>query len=85
MLNLDCWQDSTASSFQDTPIFLEVKDNQRIFNGYGAQEACDMLVHALLHPCVPSYMIYQDPMLFDWFRDALISYHESRNDLVKSG
>jgi hypothetical protein len=56
------------------PIFLQVKDNQRVFNGYGAQEACDMLSTTLIHPIMPSALVCKDEALLFQFRTAVIAY-----------
>jgi hypothetical protein len=56
------------------PIFLHVKVNQRVFNGYGAQEACDMLSRTLIHPIMPSALVFKDEALFCRFQIAVITY-----------
>lgn len=82
---VESWRQTCMALHDDTPIFLEVKNNQRVFNGYGAQEGCDMLCQALIHPCMPSYMICQDPVLFHRFYTAVIEYRKSRIALAHSG
>jgi hypothetical protein len=81
---LETWRARSISMETDVPIFLEVKDNQRVFNGYGAQEACDMLVGAYLHPCMPTFMVCADSVLFTRLYDALVKYRLNRIKLIKS-
>ncbi|KAF5348274.1 hypothetical protein D9756_010448 [Leucocoprinus leucothites] len=54
--NLGAWRERRRyiNPADNTPIFLEIKDNQLVFNGYGAQETTDMLVEAFLHPLTPT-------------------------------
>jgi hypothetical protein len=82
--NLEAWREHSIRSMIDVPIFLEVKDNQHVFNGYGAQEACDMLVLACLHPCMPTFMVCRDSSLFTRLHDALIKYRTDRVRLIES-
>ncbi|KAJ3573914.1 hypothetical protein NP233_g2124 [Leucocoprinus birnbaumii] len=65
-----------------TPIWLEVKSNQRVFNGYGAQEACDMLFLAYIHPLMPSSYICLNDDLWERFLQNVISYQQQRINLV---
>lgn len=67
-----------------TPIFLEMKGNQMVFNGYGAQETCDMLVLALIHPCMPSYFICLHESLWNRFKSTLIAYRLQRLEIARS-
>lgn len=69
----------------DTAIFIAIKGNQRVFNGYGAQETCDMLCGALIHPCMPVYQLCVDDVLWDRFRAAVINYQQDRFSLLGDG
>ena len=37
------WREQAIKMRNDMAIFLTIKGNQQVFNGYGAQETCDML------------------------------------------
>lgn len=63
-------------------IFLAVKNTQSAFNGYGAQETCDMLFEAILHPLMPAYLVCQNDTLWKRLCDAVISYQKGRLDLA---
>ena len=43
-----------------------------------------MLVVALLHPCMPSFMVCEGLDLFTHFCNALILYHSGHAAMVKS-
>lgn len=68
----------SAAKHDDTPIFLAVKSEQRVFNGYGAQETCDMLFQALISPLMPTYLICQHPALWLRFKTAVLDYPVGR-------
>ncbi|KZP06971.1 hypothetical protein FIBSPDRAFT_902401 [Athelia psychrophila] len=55
MTGLQKWREVMRSSTLRTPIVVEVRNNQCVFNGYGAQESADMLFQALIHPAVIQY------------------------------
>lgn len=79
---LEQWRDETLNKQDDTPIFIAIKDTQTVFNGYGAQETCDMLFDALLSPCMPAYLVCQNADLWNRLLDAVCDYQQGRIDLV---
>ncbi|KAJ3573001.1 hypothetical protein NP233_g2714 [Leucocoprinus birnbaumii] len=79
---LNAWRQHQRESLSDTPIWLEIKGNQQVFNGYGAQETCDMLFWAFIHPLMPSSKICLDETLWSRFIDNVISYQQRRIELV---
>ncbi|KAF7965872.1 hypothetical protein HWV62_41174 [Athelia sp. TMB] len=79
---LQKWRESMCSSTQRTPIVVEVRNNQRVFNGYGAQESADMLFLALIHPVMPAHYICMDDKLFKRFSEAVVQYRQDRKALV---
>lgn len=83
-MGLERWRLSRIEDRDNTPIFLAIKNNQRVFNGYGAQETCDMLFEALLSPFMPAFAICEDPQLWNRFETALFDYQETRLDLINS-
>jgi hypothetical protein len=81
---LDHWCLSRIDDGDQTPIFLSVKNNQKVFNGYGAQETCDMLFQALIYPSMPTFAVCQDPDVWHRFKTAVFDYQEIRLSLVNS-
>jgi hypothetical protein len=81
---LDHWRLSRINDADAMPIFLSVKNNQKIFNGYGAQETCDMLFQALISPCMPMFAVCHDPDIWHQFKTVLFDYQDIRLELVKS-
>lgn len=79
---LEQWRDETLNKRDDTPIFIAIKDTQTVFNGYGAQETCDMLFEALLSPCMPAYLVCRNVDLWNRLLDAVRGYQQGRLDLV---
>ena len=49
-----------------------------VFNGYGAQETCDMLVEALIHPAMPVVAVCTDDTVWARFSTAVFSYQKER-------
>jgi hypothetical protein len=41
-------------------LFIAVKSTQTVFNGYGAQETCNMLVEALIYPTMSTASVCSD-------------------------
>lgn len=83
LVSLDTWRRSIVDQKSSCPIFLQVKNNQLVFNGYGAQETSDMLSQAAIHPVMPSFFICQSDSLFTHFKENVIDYQKSRLDLCK--
>lgn len=79
---LENWRQKSISSQDDTPIFIAVKNTQKVFNGYGAQETCDMLYMAILSPCMPAYLVCRNDVLWKRFSEAVVNYQRQRLDLV---
>jgi hypothetical protein len=75
---LDIWRQTCISKKDGTPIFCAVKLAQTVFNGYGAQETCDMLVEALIHPAMPTLAVCSDEIVWARFTDAVFSYQKER-------
>ena len=81
---LEAWRLSKIAKYDVKPIFLSVKDDQKVFNGYGAQETCDMLFQALLSPCIPTSAVCEDSQLWIRFKMAVFEYQEIRLALINS-
>jgi hypothetical protein len=81
---LDRWRLSRINDEDPTPIFLSVKNNQKVFNGYGAQETCDMLFEACIFPCMPTIAVCQDPGVWHRFKTSVFDYQDIRLGLVNS-
>jgi len=65
-----------------TPIFAAVKATQTVFNGYGAQETCDMLVQALISPAMPVVAVCSDPEIWSRFETTVFEYQRKRIELA---
>jgi hypothetical protein len=81
---LERWHLSRIDDEDETPIFLSVKNNQRVFNGYGAQETCDMLFEALIFPAMPTFAVCKDPDVWHRFKTAAFDYQDIHWGLVNS-
>jgi len=81
---LEAWRLSKTAKYDVKPIFLSVKDDQQVFNGYGTQETCDMLFQALLSPCIPTSAVCEDAQLWIRFKTAVFEYQEIRLALINS-
>ncbi|KAJ7439172.1 hypothetical protein B0H11DRAFT_2205856 [Mycena galericulata] len=68
--------------FDSTPIFASVKATQTVFNGFGAQEATDLLCLALIHPVMRSVDVCGHEEVWSRFVSAIIDYDKSRMDLA---
>ena len=75
---LNLWRRDSIAKNDHTPIFVAVKLTQTVFNGYGAQETCDMLVEALVYPTMPTASLCRDEDIWKRFRDKVISYQKER-------
>ena len=75
---LDVWRNTCVAKKDNTPIFCAVKTTQTVFNGYGAQETCDMLVEALIHPSMPAFTVCSDDTVWARFSAAVFSYQKER-------
>ena len=79
---LDEWRNTCVAKKDNTPIFCAVKATQMVFNGYGAQETCDMLVQALIHPFMPAFEVCSDNTVWARFSAAVFSYQEERIKII---
>lgn len=61
-----------------------MKSTQTVFNGYGAQEATDMLVLALIHPNMPAFEVCGNEELWERFVRTLKIYSLDRLSLANS-
>ncbi|KAF9548078.1 hypothetical protein CPC08DRAFT_769318 [Agrocybe pediades] len=82
MSTLERWKERTIKKRSMNSIFLEVKSEQDFFNGYGAQETCDMLIDAVIHPCMPIYYVCSDAAVWERFKNAVIGYQQGRVSLL---
>ncbi|KAF9030250.1 hypothetical protein BDZ89DRAFT_1132547 [Hymenopellis radicata] len=64
---LRAWRETIIENEDMTAVFVAVKGNQAVNNGYGAQETTDMLWMARIHPCMPIYCIATNSELWDHF------------------
>jgi hypothetical protein len=53
-----------------------------VFNGYGAQETCDMLVNALIYPTMPAFAVCSDDPVWARFKTAVFGYQKERVEIV---
>jgi hypothetical protein len=81
---LDRWRLSKIKDHDDTPIFLSVKSDQKVFNRYGAQETCDMLFQAMLSPCMPTWAVCKNLEVWERFKTTVFAYQDIRFALVNS-
>ncbi|TFK58102.1 hypothetical protein BDN72DRAFT_731871, partial [Pluteus cervinus] len=74
--SLIAWRDKCLrdNNQKDCPIFVAVKSNQLVFNGYGAQETCDMLLEAFILPTMPASMVCADDAVWSRFSQAVSTY-----------
>lgn len=84
LMSLKKWREDMVETRSSSPIFLEVKNNQLVFNGYGAQETSDMLCIAVIHPVMPAYYICKNDNLFAHFQNNVINYQQMRLEWCKS-
>jgi hypothetical protein len=75
---LNLWRETSIVKNDQSPIFIAVKSTQTVFNGYGAQETCDMLVEALIYPTMPTVSVCSGEDIWKRFKDKVISYQKER-------
>ena len=68
----------------DNPILLVIKKTQEVFNGYGAQEATDMLMSIFISPLMPTYLVCQDEDLWQSFQKRSIEYQKEGLEIWKT-
>jgi len=61
---------------------VAVKTTQTVFNGYGMQETCDMLVEALIHPSMPAFAVCSDNTVWARFSASAFSYQKERIEIM---
>jgi hypothetical protein len=66
------------------PIWQTMKDRQDVFNGFGAQESCDALCSAFLHPCTPTIFICTNDELWTRFYQMVIDQHCMRVERIRA-
>jgi hypothetical protein len=71
---LDLWRQTCISKRNNNSIFCAVKSTQTVFNGYGRQETCDMLLKALIHPGMPAFAVCSDETVWARFKASVFSY-----------
>lgn len=79
---LDKYRCENIDQTRMIPIWLDIKERQDIFNGFGAQESCDVLFSALIHPLMPTTYICCSETLWERLRRALIEHHLLRVNRV---
>ena len=65
-------------AFNNTPVWKVMKDQQDVFNGFGAQEATDALFDALIHPRMPISLICKDDSLWTRFSTTATAHQTFR-------
>lgn len=75
---MSAWRQTRITKGDLNPIFNAVKSTQEVFNGYGAQETCDMLVEALIYPSMPTWAVCRDDEVWARFYAAVFSYQKER-------
>ena len=73
---LNLWQKVSIVKNDQTPIFIAVKSTQMVFNGYGAQETCDMLVEALVYPTMRTASLCSNEDIWTHLKNKVISYQK---------
>ncbi len=81
---LDDWRNTCVAKKNNTPIFCAVKATQTVFNGYGAQETCDMLVQALIHPFMSAFAVCNDDTVWARFSASVFSYQGERIRIISA-
>lgn len=84
VFGLHQWRQSVVEkrNHDRKPIFLAVKGNQLVFNGYGAQETSDMLFEALILPNTSTYDVCKLDALWARFEAAVFNYQQERYKLI---
>ena len=76
----------SSQKHNDTPILEAIKSSQNAFNGYGAQETCDMLaVHAFIWPGMPARLVCKDEQLWSHLLEATFAYQRDRMKTLEEG
>ena len=68
------WKADMLRKHSSTPIVVAVARDPRVFNGYGQQEACDVLFWAMIHPRMPTFLVCNDEALWTRFFHHVTTY-----------
>lgn len=83
---LDKWRTRMLKNKSKTPIFEAIKSSQHAFNGYGAQETCDMLaVYAILWPGMPVSLVCKEVKLWRQLLEATFAYQRDHIRALEEG
>ncbi|KAJ4500573.1 hypothetical protein C8R41DRAFT_810021 [Lentinula lateritia] len=75
---LEQFRREMSNSHSMSPIWSVMKERQDIFNGFGAQESCDTLFLALIHPLMPAQFVCSSKETWTRFRSTVIEQHMFR-------
>ncbi|KAL0567247.1 fatty acid synthase alpha subunit Lsd1 [Marasmius crinis-equi] len=75
---LEAFRAEIVAESNSDPIWVVMKHRQDAFNGFGAQETCDTLLTALIHPRMPAYLVCQDSVLWGRLLKAVREDHLAR-------
>ncbi|KAJ3885488.1 hypothetical protein GG344DRAFT_82661 [Lentinula edodes] len=86
---LDCFRQEVlalppAQTLRIPTIWTTMKERQDVFNGFGAQESCDALFLALIHPLMPVTLLCGSDLMWTRFRTTVIDQHIFRVQRVLS-
>ncbi|KAK7015890.1 fatty acid synthase alpha subunit Lsd1 [Paramarasmius palmivorus] len=82
---LDAFRNEVQESSLDyTPVWKVMKERQDVFNGFGAQESCDTLFEALIHPKMPVSYVCKHDEVWRRFHKAVIQDHLQRIASLKT-
>ncbi|PPR05449.1 hypothetical protein CVT24_007466 [Panaeolus cyanescens] len=76
------WRREAIEKHDTTPLFIAVKSNQRVFNGYDAQETCDMLYDGFFPPHMPVFLVCGHDTLWPSFKTHVEAFQLSRSQLL---
>ncbi|KAE9384531.1 hypothetical protein BT96DRAFT_1007984 [Gymnopus androsaceus JB14] len=62
--------------FDNTPVWQVMKEHQDVYNGFGAQEATDVLFDALIHSRMPISLICRNDTMWTRFSTAVAAHQE---------
>ncbi|KAJ7801825.1 hypothetical protein B0H14DRAFT_2614946 [Mycena olivaceomarginata] len=82
---LDDWRQEMIKTKDMTPIFMKMRSRQDVFNGSGAQEATDQLVHTLISPLMPTFYVCDSTAVWARFSRELVEYESTRSYLMTKG
>ncbi|KAL0577042.1 fatty acid synthase alpha subunit Lsd1 [Marasmius crinis-equi] len=62
--------------------YLAIKSNAKVFNGLGAQETCDVLTRALIHPLMPIRVVCSTESIWNRLTTAIRTHFSNVEELV---